>query len=207
MRRVPVTLLLLLLALGLPARAGADGDPASDVLLGADTFLPYADVATPDARRLDATTAVLAKHGIPLRVAVIAAPVDLGAIPQLFGKPQAYARFLSVELSYYGPHRPLLVVMPAGYGTVHLSATSAAAVSAVARPDSAAPGALMRAAVDVEARIAHANGFSLPAASGAVAAAAGLGHGRLPIIVGLGTVALLGAVGLVWTSGWRRRRA
>ena len=42
-------------------------------------------------------------------------PVDLGVIPELFGQPQNYAKFLDKEISFQGP-QPLLVVMPAGYG-------------------------------------------------------------------------------------------
>jgi hypothetical protein len=50
-----------------------------------------------------------------VKVALVYAVDDLGAIPSLFGQPGEYARFLGVELAlwYVGP---LLVVMPTGLG-------------------------------------------------------------------------------------------
>jgi hypothetical protein len=60
-------------------------------------------------------------------VALIAGPIDLGAIPALFGRPTVYARFLGTELQFvYGGR--LLVVMPQGVALsqrgqlLHLSA-------------------------------------------------------------------------------------
>jgi hypothetical protein len=53
--------------------------------------------------------------GDRIKVAVVAARSDLGAIPSLFGKAADYATFFGDELDgvYVGP---LLVVMPSGYG-------------------------------------------------------------------------------------------
>jgi hypothetical protein len=116
----------------------ADGDPASDVLLGQNTFLPYGGVlpAQLQANVQQAVTDANAAS-LPLKVAVIASPDDLGAVPQMFGQPQQYASFLYKELvggpSTYRVHAPaavaarrsaakgasraaLLVVMPNGYG-------------------------------------------------------------------------------------------
>ena len=101
-------------ALAVPA-ALADGDPASDVLYTRNVFLPYpapgADAATALAAEVDAVY----ERNDRIRVAVIASPSDLGAVPSLFGKPSDYAKFLGLELGivYVGP---LLVVMPAGFG-------------------------------------------------------------------------------------------
>ena len=126
---------VLVLAALVPAGAIADGDPASDVLLGENVFYPYSPpVSAPLQKSLNATTAAAKRAGFPIKVALIASPVDLGVIPDLFGKPQKYAEFLDQEISFRGK-QPLLVVMPAGYGVQGLSpsATSAAASLAEAR--------------------------------------------------------------------------
>jgi hypothetical protein len=105
--------------------ARADGDPASDVLFTKNVFLPY---PPPSRAASDALTAIVAevyaKHH-RAKVALIASPVDLGAIPSLFGKPSEYARFLGMELSsfYAGP---LLVVMHAGLGVYDAGRSTAA---------------------------------------------------------------------------------
>ena len=48
-------------------------------------------------------------------MAIIGAPVDLGAVTALWDKPPAYASFLGVELSLVYKQR-LLIVMPNGFG-------------------------------------------------------------------------------------------
>ena len=45
-------------------------------------------------------TAKAKAEGFPVKVALIAAPTDLGVIPDLFGKPQPYAQFLDQEISF-----------------------------------------------------------------------------------------------------------
>ena len=60
-------------------------------------------------------------------MALIASPTDLGAIPSLFAKPQRYANFLDVEISFFGGKQPLLVVMPNGYGVQGLGPAATAA--------------------------------------------------------------------------------
>lgn len=97
--------------LALPSAARGDGDPASDILVPSDVYLP-GGVTAPDLNRAVAT--VYAKR-FRLKVAVIATVADLGSVPELFNKPRQYAVFLGSELStfYVGP---LLVVMPNGFG-------------------------------------------------------------------------------------------
>ena len=86
-----------------PAVALADGDPASDVLLGESVFYPYSPpVATGLQKTLNAETAAGTRAHFPIKVALIDTPVDLGAIPTLFGKPQQYADFLHQEISFLG---------------------------------------------------------------------------------------------------------
>ncbi len=116
-RRLTSLLIALLLAAALaPAGALADGDPASDVLLGQNVFYPYSP-AVPGAvqAKLNAETAAAKRAGLPIKVALIGSPIDLGVIPELFGKPQSYADFLDKEISFQQV-QPLLVVMAAGYG-------------------------------------------------------------------------------------------
>jgi hypothetical protein len=185
--------------------AVGDGDPASDVLIGADIFYPYAPVQASVERALNAATLAFARHGQPIKIAIIASPEDLGAIPQAFNMPQAYAAFLDVELSNYDPHGPLLVVMPAGFGAEHLSARAAAAIRSLPRPDSHSATALVTSALGAEESIARTDGFSI--ASPADTVSSGSGTHTLWVVL-LAGVAAIGSVGLILTSRpiQRRRR-
>ena len=109
---------LAFLALG-PYRALADGDPASDVLLGQDVFYPYQPKVSPTLEAgLEKTLHAAARAaGLHLKVAIIGTAEELGLVPNLFGHPQAYARFLDREISFNQPQQ-LLVVMPAGFGAM-----------------------------------------------------------------------------------------
>lgn len=99
----------------LPA-ARADGDPASDYLLGQDVFLPYSTkVSSSEAKQLTALVKEAARRHFTIKVAVIAERLDLGADPSLFLKPQVYAEFLGKEILFIYRGR-LLVVMPNGFG-------------------------------------------------------------------------------------------
>jgi len=98
------------------APARADGDPASDVLLYQSAFFPYAAPSAGAKSDLLSVVAAAKKAGFPIRVAVIQARQDLGADPELFGKPQLYARFLDSELLSANYLGVLIVVMPQGVG-------------------------------------------------------------------------------------------
>jgi hypothetical protein len=110
------SLALLVVACGcLAGTAAANGDPASDVLLSDDVYLPYNPPTAPTATALRrAVDRAYAQH-FRIKVAVIADEVDLGSVPSLFGKPNQYATFLGMELEslYVGP---LLIVMRVGFG-------------------------------------------------------------------------------------------
>jgi hypothetical protein len=125
-RVATVAVLASVLSLGLGGGvAMADGDPASDVLFGKNVFLPYPPPSRAASEALAASVAaVYAKHE-RVKVALIASPADLGAIPSLFGKPKEYAQFLGQELSsfYAGP---LVVVMHAGLGVYDAGRSTAA---------------------------------------------------------------------------------
>ena len=90
-------------------------------------------VAAPVQRTLNAETAAAKRAGFPLKVALIASPIDLGVIPDLFGKPQPYADFLDQEISFQGK-QPLLVVMAAGYGVAGLRRPGASAARGLPKP-------------------------------------------------------------------------
>jgi hypothetical protein len=115
--RTLVWLLLLAGALALVSGASADGDPASDVLVAGSAFTPYPPPSAAALKALGTAIHAVDLKGDRVKVAVIATSSDLGSVPSLYGHPQDYAKFLSLELSfiYKGP---LLVVMPAGFGFV-----------------------------------------------------------------------------------------
>lgn len=106
---------LLALLLVLAGTAGADGDPASDVLIGQDVFVPFPAPPRKSVASLKTAVAAVFAQRNRVKVAVVATRNDLGSVPSLFNKPQAYAKFLGLEIAsvYVGP---LLIVMPAGFG-------------------------------------------------------------------------------------------
>jgi len=114
--RFASVLTLVAAALVLAGVARADADPASDSLYTQPLFLPYSANVTPAAeRRLRAAIARSRAAHKPIKVALIAAPRDLGGVPQLFGNPVYYARFLDAELQFLYSGKTL-VVMPQGAG-------------------------------------------------------------------------------------------
>jgi cytochrome oxidase Cu insertion factor (SCO1/SenC/PrrC family)/thiol-disulfide isomerase/thioredoxin len=122
MRRRLVALAIALLAtvtaglLARPAPVLADGDPGSDVLVYQPLFLASdAGISVARQVRLGDLLQTAARSHVPIRVAIIAGPPDLGAITALWLKPRAYASFLGDELSLAYTGR-LLVVMPNGFG-------------------------------------------------------------------------------------------
>lgn len=114
-RRAAILAALLLLCT--PTVARANGDPASDYLLVQSVFLPFNAKIDPDASaELSDTIREADKVGFRIKVAVIGTRYDLGTAFSLYNKPQKYAEFLGLELSFqYRDH--LLVVMPEGFGS------------------------------------------------------------------------------------------
>jgi hypothetical protein len=160
-----VALAAVVLALCAPAAARANGDPASDYLLVQSIFLPF------DAKVDPGVTAKLAdviraadKAGFRIKVAVIRTRYDLGTAFSLYNKPDKYAEFLGLELSFQYRDR-LLVVMPNGLG----SSISGKPDPAAARVLKGLPPPGADAAKEVEAattgvrRLAAAAGHVLPA--------------------------------------------
>lgn len=201
--------LLVALALGVvlawcwPATsAHADGDPASDVLATQSLFLPQ-DAGIPADRQgqLQRLVQEAAGSGVPIRVAVIAAPTDLGSITELWRQPADYARFLGQELSLVY-HGVLLVVMPNGYGVFHAGHSVAAAQTALkGLPAPGSGSGLANATIQATRALASAAGhpLTLPQATGR---ASGGSSDPVPwIVFGLG----LGLTGLAWAASLRAR--
>ena len=184
-RLLAVALLAGLLAA--PA-ARADGDPASDYLLGQKVFFPYDLKVSPDSQRqLTALVDEANAKGYALRVAMIWSSYDLGSITALWRKPQVYARFLGTELRYVYKNR-LLIVMPNGFGFNHPGHTAAHGYATLSKV-SITPGAAgfveaTRAAV---VALAAADGVKLSEA----AAADGSSRNRDRLVIVLATVAAL----------------
>jgi hypothetical protein len=193
MRRALATACLLA-SLALPAAASADGDPASDVLLLQDTYLPYTPpVPKPVSDALTRTLAAGKKKGFKLKVAVIATKNDLGSVPQFFGRPQPYAAFLGSEIAFNKP-KPLLVVMQGGYGTSALGPGAAGALEGLKPPASGSGDDLGRAAIDATIKLAKASGIALPPPKLPKSSSGGGGGGTSPAIV-FGVPVLLLALG------------
>jgi hypothetical protein len=136
-----VVLVAVLWAAAAPA-ALADGDPASDVLLYQQTFFPYSAPSSAAKAELLGAVAAAKRAGFGVRVAVIQSRQDLGADPELFGKPQLYARFLDAELRSAGYLGALVVVMPQGFGAAAGGSLSHGGKRYTPRP----AGPLLRAA-------------------------------------------------------------
>ena len=176
LRRALLVVLLVLVGCSVRAAlAAADADPASDVLLVQNAFLPYQPATPPAlAKALDQALTEIHATGLQLKVANIGSPVDLGGIPELFGQVSRYAAFLETEISYRGP-QPLLVVMPDGLSLQAAGPASAlAGLTVDAHQQSAG---LARTAVLAVERIAAARGH--PIAAPALGASGGGSTGLL----------------------------
>lgn len=201
-RALGTVLVALLFAAGAPGTllapgpARADGDPASDVLLGDNVFYPYSP-PVPRAMQvtLNAAAAQAKARGFPVKIALIAAPTDLGVIPDLFGKPQDYAKFLDQEISFQGKQR-LLVVMYDGYGLEGFDASAQAAARSIPKPAGKASTALASAALTALSRLAAASGHPLRGVAGAGQPASSE-SGRAALAIGLGVAAVIVAGALV----------
>jgi hypothetical protein len=189
-----IAVLALLLSGAAPA-ALADGDPASDVLLGLNVYYPYTPtVSNALQAKLNAETAAAARQHFPLKVALIESPIDLGVIPELFGKPQKYADFLDQEISFEGP-QPLLVVMADGYGEKGLTPAAQTALASLRNPAGSGSDALAQAAVTAVAKLAEAEGHPLQSSSGGGGGSgSGSGQGILLVVLGFGAIATASAL-------------
>ena len=180
----------------LAAAARADGDPASDYLLGSQVFVPF-DAKIPDAKQKEVFGVMAAanKAGYKIRTALIWSSYDMGAVTSLWRKPKTYARFLGLELRFVYKGR-LLIVMPNGFG-FYWSGHPSDAEYAVLSKIPIRPGAtgLVDAAEKAVVQLAARSGVKVDAGVGS---APSNGHGRLIIILAtIGGVALLVALRLL----------
>ena len=195
MRLASLLIAVLLAAMLIPAVAAADGDPASDVLLGENVFYPYSPAVPRSVQSaLNAATTAAKRAGLPIKVALIASPVDLGVIPNLFGRPQRYADFLDQEISFQGKQR-LLVVMAAGYGVVGFDGPATIAARGLPHPDGRTSTDLARAALTAVAKLAAASGHELKGTPVAGGGGSG-GSSTTPIVIALAAAAILVAAAL-----------
>jgi len=203
---VRIVAVAMIATLVVPAVAVSDGDPASDVLLGQSVFYPYSPpVAGGLQKTLNAETAAASRARFPLKVALIASPVDLGAIPSLFGKPQQYADFLDQEIGFFGKKQLLLVVMPSGYGVAGLSRPATDAAATLKPPAGSDSNDLARAAVVAVSKLAEAAGHPVRGVSGLPSATTSTGHAPAALAVGvLVCVAVLASATVVWLRQRRR---
>ncbi len=203
MRPLSIVAAMLLAATLFPVAALADGDPASDVLLGENVFYPFSPTVSNRLQaELNAETAAASRAHFPIKVALIASPADLGAIPSLFGKPQEYANFLDREISSSSNSQPLLVVMRSGYGAQGLDLAAAIAVARLAAPAGARTDDLARAAVLAIPKLATAAGHPI----GAVRAGSTPGGGPSRLL-SLGLLAVAAVAASAAIIEVRRRRA
>lgn len=180
----------VILALVLAPQALADGDPASDILAPAETRV-YMTLAAPDSsleKKLAGTTQQVTDAGLPIKVAVIGNKTDLGAVPQLWGKPQTYARFLGSELRFIYKDN-LLVVMPQGFGIngPYGQSKALAALSGIDPRKDPTPQGLTDSADKAVRALAAADGLTVASSSGG---------GGLPLpLIAAGVMVLAGIGG------------
>jgi hypothetical protein len=192
-------LLLLLAACALAGTARADGDPASDYLLGTQVFLPF-NVKLPKAKQQELVAIVREANtsGYAIRVALIGSSYDLGSVASLWRQPRPYAKFLGAELQFVYKHR-LLIVMPNGFGfnwSKHPSSKEYAVLSTV--PIGTGGLGLLDSAVTAVQKLAAASGVKvvLPRAKAATPKSrSGFTHSRalivLAVVAGLSVAVLL----------------
>jgi hypothetical protein len=190
--------------------AVADVDPASDVLLLQNVYLPYQPkVCSELGKQLRSLTAKTKGAGYPLKVAVIGSKQDLGGAPQFFGKPPDYAKFLGQELGVYGPdvgrnlsNTPLMVVMPQGFGFYQVDGPAAAAAKGISVDPNSDPNGLAKAAILAVPKVAAGAGHPVPA----VKPSSSCSKKGTSFLVYLAPILLLLAGGLLIRYGMRPRR-
>jgi hypothetical protein len=161
-------IVVALAALASVSAAHAHGDPASDILIGANVFLSLESPSqSAEGRVLEALAAAAKERRFPIKIAVVARRSDLGTTTALYGRAQAYADFLGQELRFLY-HGTLIVVMggsPGGVGVYGPGKTDRvrAVAQAVAVPDTTDTKELGEAAAVAIRRVAAAAGHPLPA--------------------------------------------
>jgi len=170
------------------------------VLLLQAVYYPYHPTVSHTLQaQLDDLTARARRAGFPIKVALVASPADLGAVPQLFGHVTRYARFLERELEYNRP-QPTLAVMPGGYGTAATGPHGPAIVARLPAPRTA--DGMARGAIVAVERLAAADGH--PLSTGGLGTRQTHRGGGTPAALVFAPLALL-ALGFAALSIRRRR--
>lgn len=192
---------LILVAAVAPAVGRADGDPASDYLLGRTAFVPPdSGVSSSSANRLVETLSQARREGFQIRVALITSRYDMGAVASLWKQPKQYAQFLGAELGFVYKGR-LLVVMPNGYGVSrdgHPEALEQSVVDRSPPPRNSAGAA--DAAVQAVVRLARQAGVAVRPPAPVAVSGSSATRDRLLIAA----AAIIAAVVLL--AGWQRHR-
>jgi hypothetical protein len=201
MKRFLLLALALFCVLGGTARA--DGDPASDYLLGTQVFIPF-DLKLPKASQQELTSLVHDANasGYTIRVALIGSAYDMGSVTSLWRKPKPYAKFLGTELTFVYKNR-LLVVMPNGFGfnrPGHSTTKEYATLSKI-KIGSGAMGLVTAAQTGVQ-QLATASGVTIKRSSGS---SGGHSMARDRIVIIVAAVVLL-AVAIALRLLLRRKR-
>lgn len=162
MRRAALVAAVAVGLLAVPA-AQANGDPASDILITEQVFLPFeAPISKSASDELTKTVAAANAHGYKIRVAVIAFTGDLGTAVSLWRHPQDYSKFLGSELAFSYSNR-LLIAMPSGFGFYRGKKPTAKEqlILAKVKPGKT-PTALTESTTQAVRALAAANGIVLP---------------------------------------------
>ncbi len=186
-----------------PSNAWADADPASDYLLVAPVFYPYQPPTSPPIRKaLESELTALKAKGLNLKVAILNDPTDLGGVSNLWNMPAAYAKFLDSEISF-NQKQPLLVVMPAGFGTA--GAGSSGTLGGLVPDGAHGPDGLSQSAITAVQRIARDSGRPLPVIAIPTAGSSHRGGGASPLLTFGAPVILV--VLVAGATATRRRRS
>jgi len=215
MRLTTLSLLVALLVASLGATVAlADGDPASDYLIGQHVFLSY-DAKVPKAaeQKLLAVVQSANAQGFRVKVALIWSSYDLGSVPELFRKPRYYARFLDTEDSYWFKRTThLVVVMPNGLGYAQWKHDPAAGYRTIVGIKFArTPSGMAAAATSAVVKLADAAGVKVSTSGGSAVAtpaddAAG-SSARTEIIAAVLAALVLGVVARVLVKRRAERSA
>lgn len=188
-----------------PATARADADPASDVLLVQDVFLPFfgEKPSSSSADYLNEVVKAANESGYPIKVAVIGSRGDLGGVFTLYGQPRRYAPFLAQELAFQHKGR-LLVCMPAGFGFAWPSHSSERERRLLERlPIQAGTSGLVESTANAVKRLAAADGHTIDVQPSSSSSSSTITR----VLVGLAGVLLLAAIVAAPLLLRRRRRA
>jgi hypothetical protein len=158
-----VALVVLAAALMAVPAAQANGDPASDVLITQQVFIPFeAPISNSAKDELLKTVAAANERGYKIRVAVIAFTGDLGTAVSLWRHPQSYSKFLGSELAFVYRNR-LLISMPSGFGFYHGRKPVLKEKAVLAKiPPGKTPTGLTESTTEAVRALAAADGVVLP---------------------------------------------